>query len=328
MHDIASNQPTAQSRGIADRRRRLSLDYELNTGALLQAHARPSGRPGRAILHCLAAVRRQFLPHYFSSPPPWRVKIRRIRKDRALPDFCIIGPAKSGTSDLAVTIMSHPNVLYPLVKEFRSNDPMAWRPFYPTLKAVSHHAQRYGVALCPFVGPCLHCLDIPITLSAVRPDTKIVINLRNPVDLVFSLFKWHLLHMEQRLIERIPFLATFPAYVEKAIEVFPELPSPLGAALHYGIYATSVAHWLRCFGDRNVRVFDVGEYFKDRDAYFENLERFLGLPHITLPPRLPVANPNPLVGFTPTPDSSAMLRRFFEPYNRRLWGVIGNVYSW
>lgn len=310
---------------IARRRKRMGIDYQIQTHGWLDVHNGNTRGTTRAMSRCLARMRRQFLAHYFASPPRWRVLTRQFFKDRALPDFCIVGPMKSGTSDLAITIMSHPNVLYPLVKEFSSTDPLSWKPFYPTTGAVRRHAQRYGVALCPFVGPCLHCFDIPITLSSLRPDTKVVINLRNPVDLVFSQWKWSVLHKEKQLVDRVPFLATFSAYVEKAIEVF---PAPFGPALHNGIYATSVAHWLRSFGGQNVCVFDIADYFKDRNAYFALLQRFLGLPQVPLPERLPVANRNPLEEVAPDPDTVVKLRQFFEPYNHRLWDVIGAVYSW
>jgi len=235
---------------------------------------------------------------------------------------------KSGTSDLAVTIMSHPNVMHPLVKEFSSLDPHAWRPFYPTLKSVQRHAKRHGGAACAFVGPYLHCLSIPTVLTALRPDAKIVINLRDPAALVFSIWKWTVVHTEKQLVDRVPYLSTFPAFVEKAIELFPETPAPFGAALHHGIYATSVAHWLRSFGQNNVRFFDIAEYFNDRNSYFFRLEEFLGLPHVSLPQVILVANPSPLVGLKMNPETTVKLRNFFGPYNDRLWQVIETSYPW
>ncbi len=319
---------TSSMDALARRRRRLGMDYRLETRDMLELHSGHSPWINGAMSHCFTSIRRQFLPHYFHSAPGWRVWIRRLNTDRALPDFCIIGPAKSGSSDLAITIMSHPNVLHPLVKELSSNDPLAWRPFYPTVKAVKRRARRYGLALCPFIAPYLHILDIPTVLSTHRPHTKVVINLRNPVDLVFSEWKWIVLHTTQQLLERVPFIATFPAFVDKALELFPEAPAPFYPGLHYGIYATSVGHWLRAFGKQNVRIFDVADYFTDRNAYFDRLQEFLDLPHISLPTRLSVTNRNPLTGLKPDLQASAKLKGFFEPYNRRLWEVIDTQYSW
>ena len=311
----------------ARRRERLGVDYKDETHNALLAHDGCFRGLTNALWRCRATVRRQFLSHYFSYPPRWRLWIRHFDKMRALPDFCVIGPTKSGTSDLALTIMSHPNVLCPLVKELPSSHPPAWKLFYPTAKAVRRHAQRYGVALCPLVGPYLHCLDIPVALSALRPDTKIVIVLRNPVDLTFSMWKWTLLHKERQLVDNVPFLASFPAYVDKALDRIHELPGPLAAVLQSGIYAISVAEWLRAFGEQNVRVLDVGEYFKDRNVVFRRIEPFLGLPHAPMPQLLSVVNRNPLE-LPPDPETCAKLREYFHPYNRRLWEVIGTEYPW
>lgn len=318
----------AETDGITRKRRKLSIDYQMYTHDRLAAHSGSTRGPARVASQCFKRIRRQFLSHYVGPPPRWRVWIRQLQKARALPDFCIIGPGKSGTSDLAVTVMSHPNVIPPLIKEFRTTDPLSWKPFYPTLSALQRHARRHGIALCPFVGPCLHHLDIPITLSALSPSTKIIIALRNPVDLVFSIWKWNVLHKERQFVDRVPFLATFPAYVDKALEVFPEALSPIGSPLHFGIYVTSVVHWLQAFDRANVMIFDVAGYFKDRNEHIKRLEQFLGLPHASLPPGLPVTNRNPLTGITPDHDTCLKLKQFFEPYNRRLWQVIGTVYDW
>jgi hypothetical protein len=165
-------------------------------------------------------------------------------------------------------------------------------------------------------------------LSSIRPDAKIVIVLRNPVDLVFSEWKWLLLHREKRLVDNVPFLASFSAYTDKLLSIFREAPGAFATPLLLGIYATSVAHWLRYFGRSNVMIVDAADYFKDRNGFLCTLEEFLGLPHIALPGHLPVANRNPLGVNGPDPETSAKLRAFFAPYNRRLWSVIGTNFPW
>ncbi|MCK9396384.1 MAG: hypothetical protein M0Q44_12435 [Methylobacter sp.] len=76
----------------------------------------------------------QFLPHYAGSPPSWRTFLRKFNGKRTLPDFCVIGPIKSGTSDLAVNIMLHPNIMTPLAKEFS----------YSILRSGEYFIQRSG----------------------------------------------------------------------------------------------------------------------------------------------------------------------------------------
>src|SRR5262249_26340903 len=107
---------------IEKRRRRLSRAYELLARERLQAHESGSRGFRRRLRHLTYRLQCQFLSHYFSPPPRWRRLIRRFGGRRVLPDFCVIGPAKAATSDLAVTLMLHPNVVTPLVKELWDTD--------------------------------------------------------------------------------------------------------------------------------------------------------------------------------------------------------------
>src|SRR5258708_4866646 len=111
-------------------RRKLARSYALLARERLDAHE--SGSPGfqRQRRFLTYWLQRQFLSHYFTAPPRWRMFIRRFGGRRALPDFCVIGPAKAATSDLAVSLMLHPNVMTPLVKEIWDTDPQSWRRAY------------------------------------------------------------------------------------------------------------------------------------------------------------------------------------------------------
>lgn len=313
---------------LASRRSRLSVDYDYFTRitqSTLECHESTIIRATRL---GVSKLRRNFLPHYFRSVPGWRLFLRRSSNRRVLPDFGVIGPVKSGTSDLAATLLCHPNVISPLVKEFDSPNPLQWRKFYPTQAAVCRHQKRHGSCLSAFVAPYLHSLEVASTLASMRPATKIVINLRNPLELVFSEWKWCVLHTERDILARTPMLTTFSSYVDRALDVFPSVEGPIGVSLHNGIYVHAVSHWLACFGEENVRIFDVAEYFADRGAYLERMGAFVGLQAAPLPKDLPIANRNPLELPPPSARTLSKLREFFEPYNRQLWTRIGTVYCW
>jgi hypothetical protein len=255
------------------------------------------------------------------------MQLRRFQRQRVLPNFCVIGPAKSGTSDLAVTLMSHPNILCPLVKECGGDDPRTWARYYPTTGAVRRHARRHGIALSPLVAPFLCRIDYATILSEIQPNLRVIINLRDPVELAYSEWKWTILHTSGEIAKMLPYLANFDVYVEMSLKTFPECLYPF-TALRNGIYWNAVAHWLGCFGERNVSVCDIAEYFTDRDAYLMRLERFVGLPHIQIPAGLPIANRNPVALPGPTAEAKARLREFFQPYNCRLWQVLGRSFPW
>lgn len=309
-------------------RRRLSQSYDLLARDRLDVHGHGATgwqRSGRKLAYL---VQRQFFSHYFDAAPRWRMFIRKFAGPRALPDFCLIGPAKAGTSDLAVSLMLHPNVMTPFIKELWDADPQTWRIAYPTQSQVQRHAQRHGTALSPFSSPCLHSFEIAYNLAQVNRNTKIVISLRNPVARAFSDWKWTLLQTDRQEAQQLPSLRTFPAYVAAALDVFPALASPTGNVLQEGIYVKAVQYWQQCFGSENVMVLDVADYFADRDGYLRQVHEFVGLPHVPSPAFKTRVNENPLATEPADPGALDRLRQFYRPYNEQLWAVLGRHFPW
>jgi hypothetical protein len=198
----------------------------------------------------------------------------------------VIGPIKSGTSDLAVNIMLHPNILPPISKEFSSSTPEEWSIFYPTERQKKIHAMRYGSALSPFFIPCLHQMELAYNLSSINSNKKIVIILRDPVKRFYSHWKWEILHAGKQRSQMLPFLNTFPAYVEKSLSIFPVSPMFTACGfqpLQTSIYWKSVQYWLECFGENNVLILDVDQYFLNKNSFLNEIYDFIGLPPFDLP---------------------------------------------
>lgn len=320
-----------RARDIRLKTKRLSRHYDLLATARSKRAGYKTRVPSSTAVRKLAVrIRGQFLSHYFTEPPKWRLAMRKLARRRTLPDFCVIGPGKTGTSDLAVSIMSHPNVLPPLSKEFWSSDPQTWRKFYPTERQKKSHARRHGVALCPFCVPCLSRIDIPYRLAHSKADIKVVILLREPAERLYSHWKWEVLLAGRKYVESLPFLSTFGAYVDMSLSVYGCMPanSPCSArGLESSIYWRSVQHWMSCFGASNVLVLDVAEYFADRLPVLHTIQSFVGLPCFDNP-YLEKTNANPLALPPADPQSMHKLRAFFQPHNERLWEVIGKKFPW
>ncbi|AVM01536.1 hypothetical protein C6V83_16065 [Gordonia iterans] len=78
----------------------------------------------------MALVARWYgLKHYWGYPPPGRMWLRKLGGDRVLPDFACVGSIKSGTSDLATNLFSHPSIVPPFAKEVFNTDPEVWRAY-------------------------------------------------------------------------------------------------------------------------------------------------------------------------------------------------------
>jgi hypothetical protein len=196
------------------------------------------------------------------------------------------------------------------------------------VRRVQRHAKRHGVVLSPFLSPCLHNFDIAHNLSQLQRGTKVVISLRNPAERAFSDWKWTLLQSARRRAEQTPFLASFPAFIAQALDIFPAMALPTFNVLQEGIYCGAVQHWVRCFGSDNVMVLNVADYFRDRDAYLRKVQQFVGLPYVPTPAFHGRINENPINTEPPDPQTLDRLRQFYRPYNEQLWGVLGEQFGW
>jgi hypothetical protein len=319
--------------GIEDRRRKLSRHYELVTVQRMEALGYCPPHRLRSVWKRLAhTVEIQLLPHYFGAVPRWRLYLRECsRRTRTLPDFCVVGAIKSGTTDLAISLMLHPNVMAPLAKEFWSANPENWRLYYPTQKQKQRHLERHGAALAPYFVPALHSMEVAHNLSRVKPDTRIVLILRNPVERTFSQWKWEVFLAGKRRLVNHPFLTTFRTYVDTALELFPEseMPSICGfPVLQTSIYWRNVNYWIKCFGRDNVLVLDVEDYFRDRNGSLRTIQAFVGLPWVPMPAFTHRINENPVPLPPPEEDTMAKLTGFFAPHNEKLWTAIGANFGW
>lgn len=316
-----------------DRRRHsLSRVYQLTADLRMDLRGhRSSDDAASPWRQFLRGIELQFLPHYFGLPPRWRLKVRALSGERTLPDFCVIGAPKCGTTDLAVSLLLHPNVLAPLCKEFWSANPDSWRILYPTHREKRRHAERHGMALSPFLVPCLHRIELLHSLARARPGAKIVLTLRKPEERVYSQWKWEVFLAGRKRAANLPFLSSFSAYVDKALEVYPDYPMFTACGfcpLMSSVYWKAVGYWRESFGPENVMALDMADYFCDRNRALRRIQEFVGLPYVPIPQFSTRINENPLALPPPDEPSLAKLRAFFRPSNERLWDVIGERWNW
>lgn len=275
-------------------------------------------------------VQFQFLPHYFGGTPRWRVLLRRLHGERTLPDFAVLGPIKSGSSDLASYLMQHPCVLPPLTKELYTTDPGEWLPHYPTRREKERVAQRHGKALSGYFATWLHNPELVDVLHAVRPDARIVLLLRNPVDRFYSHYKWEIL-LAGKGAERVPHLASFETCARMAIERFPHTPMPSVAGpplVASGIYFGSVALWRERFGPERVLIVKAEDFFTDPRSTLASVHDFLELPRVEPELAPEIINQNKLAVAPMDPESRRRLAELYAPFNQKLYDLIGRDLGW
>jgi hypothetical protein len=129
-----------------------------------------------------------------------------------LPDFIIIGAAKSGTTSLWDYLNRHPDIFMSRPKEpcFFDED-VAWSrgiDWYRTLFAKAQEHQVCGEASTNY-SRWPQVTGVPRRIHAVLPNVKLIYLMRNPVDRTFS----HYVHRWTKEVHRgQPFRQRFGKY--------------------------------------------------------------------------------------------------------------------
>ncbi|WP_454165016.1 sulfotransferase family protein [Gordonia iterans] len=268
------------------------------------------------------------LKHYWGYPPPGRMWLRKLGDDRVLPDFACVGSIKSGTSDLATNLFSHPSIVPPFAKEVFNTDPEVWRAYYPTVSEMRRVRRNTGNARTGYFTPALTFLDLPGRYRAAVPDAKVVLVLRDPVSRAYSQYKWELL-VGGPDAAVAPAFVSYAAFVEASLAAYPE-PAPTYCGLpllQSGEYDVLTAAWLAAFGRDRIHLVRAEDYFADPATTLAGIYEFLELPAIDFVP-VPRVNENPLVTPGEDPASKALLAEFYRPHNRRLAESFGRDMGW
>jgi len=274
----------------------------------------------------------QFLPYYFGGVPKWRVWMRRfLSKNRVVPDYVMIGPMKSGSSDLVSHLLLHPNIMVPLAKEIDALKGKDWHAYYPRVKEKEQlERKRSGPIRCGFLEPAIHDLRLMEKLYQLNPNSKIIITLRDPVARAYSQWKWEVF-LSAKSLEKRPYFQHFSIFIQRSLELFPSIAMNTVCGfpvLETGIYHKAVELWIKRFGKENVMIIDVAEYFKERQPVFKKIQEFLDLPIISIPEYDKKLNENPMKLEQPSKESKLALSEFYSPYNQRLYELLGTDFGW
>lgn len=216
--------------------------------------------------------------------------------NRTLPNFFIVGAAKSGTTSMYRYLEQHPDVYMPSFKE-----PHWFARVEPSSGLIVHSVTSEAEYLRLFEGwkgeraigeasPSYLWDDAaPGRIQEEVPDAKIIVLLRDPVSRAFS---HYLMDVREGMEER-PFLRALQedyASHEKGWGI-----SHLYVEL--GMYCEQISRYLDCFGRENVLVLFFEEVFADPYCTLRGLGRTLNF-----------------LGVDPTVPNSVDLQRRYNPH--------------
>lgn len=201
-----------------------------------------------------------------------------------LPNFAVIGAAKSGTTALYEYLKQHPEVYMSPQKEtnffafegqevdFRGpGDEGISRTSITDLGA--YNAQFAGVSGETAVGEASPWyLYLPGTAGNLRrhvPEAKLIVILRNPVDRAFSSY----LHLRREGQEALSFEDGLDAEEERIAQNW----EPLWHYRRAGLYAAQVERFLEALGRDRIRFYLYEDFNRELGSVLRDIYGFLGV---------------------------------------------------
>lgn len=184
-----------------------------------------------------------------------------------IPNFIVIGAARSGTTSLFQYLDTHPQVAMSPVKELNFFS----RPIYER-KGVSWYRQRFpkrdkilaiGEASTSYT-TYPYAPDIATRIAEYNPDMRLVYVVRNPLERYIS----HFLHRTNAGAETRQFDETFQDLENEAFA-------------WQGRYYYQLSQYLRLFPKEQLMVISFDHIKSDANQVVQELYRFLGVPEFS-----------------------------------------------
>jgi hypothetical protein len=273
---------------------------------------------------------------------------RNPGRGRLLPDFIIIGAAKSGTTSLYGSLNDHPFVVPCVTKsdhfvntkevhffDYNFQRGQDWyRSHFPLergrVEFVREHGRPFltGEASPSYISH----LWAPRRIRQMLPNVKLIAVLRNPADRAYSQFQ-----MSRR--EGVETLESFEeATAQEEDRLRPEVvrmaADPRYNSWNFGCwsylarsrYGEQLERWLELFRRDQFLFLKAEDLFMQPQPMLDTVHEFLGLP-FSRPDEVPRLNTAEHYE-TMLPETRARLVEYFRPHNERLYELVGIDFEW
>ena len=269
-----------------------------------------------------------------------RKQTRKLRgqllgRSHLLPDFIIIGAARSGTTHLLGQLNAHPNVLEgPAETHFFDTHRYTYGVGWYRLRFPANKVRRaaYGSGLHPVLTGESSPSYLAHPNAAARvargvPGAKLLVLLRDPALRAASHWAWCLRQCGETRSFREVVEAEIGAPGEKAgihVPADRRIGDPL--VVRRGIYQPQLERWRTHFPDDQLMVIQSERWFRDAPSVMAEVCDYLELPPVEQLPRVMRNRNKPHDPF----DESviAQLREFYRPYNDELADYLDKDLDW
>lgn len=269
-----------------------------------------------------------------------RKQARRIRGHllgprHLLPDFIIIGAARSGTTHLLGQLNAHPNVLAgPRETHFfdthRYTYGLSWYRLRFPASRDRREAHRQGLHPV-FTGESspsyLAHPNAPARVARGVPEAKLLVLLRDPAMRAASHWAWCLRQCgETRSFREAVEAEIGPPTDERGIRIPPDKRVSDPLVVRRGIYQPQLERWHTHVPRERLMVIQSERWFGDPQRVMAEVCEFLGLP---APAELPRVMRNRNKPHEPYDEGVLeRLREFYRPYNRELSTYLAMDLDW
>ncbi len=218
-----------------------------------------------------------------------------MKREKTRPNFFIVGAPKCGTTSMYTYLGSHPEIFFPQVKEPHHFGSDIHSPLYVRDREayLDLFAESSGE---PVVGEAsvwyLYSEKAAMEIREFSPDAKILIMLRNPVEMVYSYHSQRLAWGNEEIRDFSEALDAEPDR-RNGLRLPRKNPYPV-AGLYYSEiarYSQQVERYLDAFGGRQVHIVLFDDFRSDTAGVYREVLQFLGVDP-DYQPEFVVENPN------------------------------------
>lgn len=252
---------------------------------------------------------------------------------RVLPDFLIIGAKRCGTTSLFTYLPEHPSIIeshHDNMGFFNDNYHLGvnwYKSFFTTISTKKRIEKEQG-----------KCLSFDVTtryieqkstaenIKKIKPDMKIIVILRNPIDRAYSQFNLSKKELTQSLDFESEVFREITE-LEKKMENNNELEFNKEKQ-HYiqrGLYAKQLKSWFEIFPRDNILILSTEDFKNDNNMTYSKIFDFLDIPEHSI-------NKKEMIGkgeYEPMKETARkMLIEFYKKHNEDLFKLIGKKFDW
>ena len=179
------------------------------------------------------------------------------------PNFIYIGPPKTGSKWITKVLKSHPEVFVSGIDMYFFDRDTNYSKGFDWYKDFFNKASDSHFAVGELSHDYIYSSNAAQRIAHFNKDMKIIINLRNPVDLCFSVYKAMIKYGEISSSYRDAMLNKEKTH---GIEL-----------MDYGIYYDNIVHYANLFDRKNILYLKYDDLVNDKQLFMKKIYNFLGV---------------------------------------------------